>query len=325
MLIMQDIKLFKEIYGWFIEMKKILVTGGAGFIGSSLVDRLVQEPDNHITVVDNLLTGRREYILKNAQDYQFIKCDVNNFKDISAVMLSNNFDYVFHYAAVVGVQRTLNNPMMVLNDIDGIKNVLNLAKNTGVKTVFFSSSSEIYGESVEFPQHEHTTPLNSRLPYAVVKNAAEAFLRTFQEEYNLNYTIFRFFNTYGPRQSADFVISKFIDAALKGKDIPIYGDGNQSRTFCYIDDNLEATTNILKQNLYENDVVNIGNDNETSVLELAQLIIKLTDSKSKILHLPPLKQGDMKRRVPDASRMQEILGRNFITLKNGLEKIINQK
>ena len=158
-----------------------------------------------------------------------------------------------------------------------------------------------------------------------MKNAAEAFLRTFQEEYNLNYTIFRFFNTYGPRQSADFVISKFIDAALKGKDIPIYGDGNQSRTFCYIDDNLEATTNILKQNLYENDVVNIGNDNETSVLELAQLIIKLTDSKSKILHLPPLKQGDMKRRVPDASRMKEILGRNFITLKNGLEKIINQK
>src|SRR5437588_12842334 len=122
---------------------------------------------------------------------------------------------------------------MVLDDIKGIQNVLHLAKNTGVKRVFFSSSSEVYGEPVEFPQNEFTTPLNSRLPYAVVKNVGEAFLRSYKQEFDLDYTIFRFFNTYGPKQSSDFVMTKFIKAALANDRITIYGDGSQTRTFCY--------------------------------------------------------------------------------------------
>jgi UDP-glucose 4-epimerase len=111
------------------------------------------------------------------------------------------FDYVFHYAAVVGVKRTLENPVLVLEDLQGIRNVLTLCKNTGVKRVFYASSSEVYGEPVHLPQHEHNTPLNSRLPYAVVKNAGESFCRSYFQEYGLEYTIFRFFNTYGPKQS----------------------------------------------------------------------------------------------------------------------------
>ncbi|MFM7902004.1 MAG: NAD-dependent epimerase/dehydratase family protein, partial [Bacteroidota bacterium] len=158
------------------------------------------------------------------------------------------FEYVFHYAALVGVKRTLENPVMVLNDITGIKNVLNLSKNTGVKRVFFSSSSEVYGEPVEFPQNEHTTPLNSRLPYAIVKNVGEAYLRSFKQEYDLAFTIFRFFNTYGPQQSNDFVMSKFITAALSNTDITIYGDGSQTRTFCYIDDNVDACLSAFYNN-----------------------------------------------------------------------------
>src|SRR6185312_4294759 len=145
-----------------------------------------------------------------------------------AVMLAYKFDYVFHYAAMVGVKRTLNNPMTVLQDIEGIKNILSLSKNTCVKRVFYSSSSEVYGEPVEFPQNENTTPLNSRLPYAIVKNVGEAFFRSYQREYGLDFTIFRFFNTYGSRQSQDFVVTKFIDEALGNQDITIYGDGNQS-------------------------------------------------------------------------------------------------
>src|SRR5207237_1883160 len=166
----------------------------------------------------------------------------------------------------------LAHPVMVLNDIKGINNVLNLAKNTGVKRVFYTSSSEVYGEPVEYPQHEHTTPLNSRLPYAVVKNVGESFCRSYQQEYNLDFTIFRFFNTYGPKQSSDFVVSRFINAAIENLDITVYADGLQTRTFCYIDDNTEACINSLLKKLFVNDVVNVGNDKAIQVLELAETI-----------------------------------------------------
>src|ERR1043165_4156152 len=196
--------------------RKILITGGAGFIGSSLAERLANDPDNFIVIVDNLLTGSVSKVPKSVhQNVRFIKADVNDFKEISTIFQAHNFDYVFHYAAMVGVKRTLANPVKVLNDINGINHVLNLSKNTGVKRIFYTSSSEVYGEPVEFPQNEHTTPLNSRLPYAIVKNVGEAFLRSFKREYDLNYTISRLFNTYGPKQSTDFVISKFLSAALK--------------------------------------------------------------------------------------------------------------
>lgn len=208
---------------------KILVTGAAGFVGSAIAEKLAENNTNFVIGVDNFLTGSPEKIPSSPHNnLRFIKADANNFKDISSIFFANEFDYVFHYAAVVGVLRTLDNPVMVLEDLDGIKNVLDLSKNTGVKRVYFSSSSEVYGEPVEFPQNEHTTPLNSRLPYAIVKNIGEAFLRAYKQEFNLDFTIFRFFNTYGPKQSTDFVMSKFIYAALQNKDITIYGDGGQA-------------------------------------------------------------------------------------------------
>ena len=177
---------------------KILVTGGAGFIGSYLAEKLSERTDNFIVVVDNLRTGSLLKIpVSKNNNIKFIKADVNDFKDISSIFYAYSFDYVFHYAALVGVNRTLENPVMVLNDLTGIKNMLNLSKNTGVKRIYFSSSSEVYGEPVEFPQNEHTTPLNSRLPYAIVKNVGEAYLRAYKQEFNLDFTIFRFFNTYG--------------------------------------------------------------------------------------------------------------------------------
>ncbi|HNF38862.1 MAG TPA: NAD-dependent epimerase/dehydratase family protein, partial [Chitinophagaceae bacterium] len=205
------------------------------------------------------------------------------------------------------------------------RNILDLSKNTGVKRVFFSSSSEVYGEPVHLPQHEHTTPLNSRLPYAIVKNVGESFCRSYQQEYGLDYTLFRFFNTYGPKQSPDFVISKFIDAALAGNDITIYGDGTQTRTFCYINDNATACINALEKNLFVNDVVNVGNDATVTILELAQLIIKLTGSASKIVHLPPLPEGDMTRRQPEITNMKKLLDRDFISLEDGLKEILKTR
>lgn len=303
--------------------RKILITGGAGFIGSSLAERLARDPDNYIVIVDNLLTGSITKVPKSVhQNVKFIKGNANDLMDIASVFHAYRFDYVFHYAAVVGVKRTLANPVLVLNDIAGISQILNLSKNTGVKRVFFTSSSEVYGEPVEYPQNEYTTPLNSRLPYAIVKNVGEAYLRSFKREYDLDFTIFRLFNTYGPKQSTDFVISKFLAAAMKDKDITIYGDGNQTRTFCFIEDHLDATTNALYNNLLVNDVANIGTDHEITMLDLAKTIIKITNSSSKIIHLPSLKEGDMTRRKPDVTKMRQLIQKEFTSLDEGIREII---
>lgn len=304
-------------------MANILITGGAGFIPSALAERLAEKTENKIVIVDNLQTGNINKIPHSPHDnIRFVKCDVNDFTSISSVFYANSFDYVFHYAATVGVKRTQENPIRVLDDIAGIKNVLNLCKNTGVKHIYFSSSSEVYGEPVEFPQNEHTTPLNSRLPYAIVKNVGEAYLKSFKKEYDLNYTIFRFFNTFGSKQSKDFVVSKFIASALKGNDITIYGDGSQTRTFCYIDDNIEATTNAFYQKKFINDVVNIGGEKEIPILELAQTIIKVSGSTSKIVYLPALEEGDMTRRKPDITKMKQLMNREMITLEEGLKNVL---
>ena len=304
-------------------MRKILVTGGAGNIGGSLARRLVKDQNDYVVVADNLLTGDISKLPSNEfPNFKFEKCDVNDFNALSAVMAATSFDYVFHYAAVVGVQRTLDNPILVLNDIEGIKHVLQLSKKTGVKRIFYSSSSEVYGEPVEVPQNERTTPLNSRLPYAIVKNLGEAYFRSFHQEYGLEYTIFRFFNTYGPLQSKDFVISKFIDAAMKDDDITIYGDGSQTRTFCYIEDNLDLTVKALYDGHFINDVVNVGSDDEMTILALAQLVKRVLKSKSKIIHLPPLKEGDMARRRPDISKMTGVLARKLTSLETGIYEVV---
>lgn len=308
-------------------MKKILITGGAGFIGSALAERVIQDDDNYVVIVDNLSTGSLQKLPElPRKNWHFIKCDVNNAPDIAGVMQSYRFDYVFHYAAVVGVQRTQENPVSVLHDVHGIENILSLSKNTGVKHVYFSSSSEVYGEPVVLPQNEETTPLNSRVPYAVVKNLGEAFLKSYQKEFGLDYTIFRFFNTYGPKQSKDFVMSRFIARALANQDIQIYGDGSQTRTFCFIGDNIEATYNhfelVARGRNGKNEVINIGSDCETPILELANTIIRLTGSQSRIIHVPPLPEGDMNRRLPDVTRMRKYLKTPPVTLEEGIRKIL---
>lgn len=306
-------------------MPKILVTGGAGFVGSRLAEKLILDTNNFVVIVDDLSTGDYGKLPDLPKtNWRFIKADVNDYREMMPIMTSNQFDYVFHFAALVGVIRTQEQPVNVLKDIDGIKNVLSLSKNTTVKRIFFSSSSEIYGDPVEIPQNVYTTPLNSRLPYAIVKNVGEAFMRSYKQEYDLDYTIFRFFNTYGPKQSRDFVISKFLLAALNNEDITIYGDGSQTRTFCYVDDNVDACLRCFYDNQFVNDVINIGGNREIPILELAEIVIRVTGSKSKIVHVDPLKDGDMKRRQPDNSDMKLLLGRELVVVEEGIKKIIEE-
>lgn len=305
-------------------MKKVIVTGAAGFIPSHLVEGLLNK-GYEVLGFDNYLTGI-PLNLSRAKDhdlFSFIEADVNNLLEIEEAFLDFCPDYVFHYAACVGVKRTLANPQWVLNDIKGLDNILELCRKSKVNRICYSSSSEVYGEPVEFPQHEHTTPLNSKLPYAVVKNLGEVYLKTYKKEYDLDYTIFRFFNTYGPRQSHDFVISKFIKLALAGEPISVYGDGSQSRTFCYIKDNIDATINALESKKCLNEVINIGSDNEMSILELAQKIIEVTNSSSKITYLPALEEGDMTRRLPFTEKMQSLIERELTDFQTGLRHTLD--
>ncbi len=305
---------------------KILITGGAGNVGSALAEKLISNPNNFVVIMDNLSTGFLSKLPSaDKSNWKFIKGDVNYLNDVSSVMLSFHFDYVFHFAAVVGVIRTQENPIDVLNDIEGIKNILNLSKNTSVKHVYFSSSSEVYGEPVELPQNEHRTPLNSRVPYAVVKNVGECFFRSYWQSFHLPYTIFRFFNTYGPNQSTDFVVARFLSAALKNKDITIYGDGLQTRTFTYVEDTVNVCAKIFEEKLLTNDVINIGNDQLMTIKDLAELTIKITNSNSKIIYLAPLKEGDMTRRQPDNTKMREILNKKLISIDEGIKLMMHDE
>lgn len=304
-------------------MKTVLVTGAAGNIGSALVRRLLSDDRYRVVAVDDLSTGAREKLPATHERMRFVKADANSYDDMAAVFHSVEVDFVFHFAAVVGVKRTLAHPLRVLRDIEGISNVLSLAKNRGSRRVFFSSSSEVYGEPVFVPQHEERTPLNSRLPYAIVKNVGEAFFKSYYQEHGLEYTIFRFFNTYGPSQSDDFVVPKLIKSALAGEPLTIYGDGLQTRTFCFIDDNTETIIRCLNQDAHVNDVLNVGADDECQIIDLAKTIIRLTGSNSKIVHLPPLPEGDMTRRHPDVSKMRRLLGRELISMEDGLCRLID--
>jgi nucleoside-diphosphate-sugar epimerase len=303
-------------------MESILVTGGAGNIGSALVRALARRSDTEVVVADNLLTGSLEKI-RDVANVTFVKADCNDFNDIASLFYRFHFTHVFHFAAVVGVQRTLANPMLVLRDIAGIENVLRLCKNTGVRRVYYSSSSEVYGEPFEIPQNESTTPLNSRLPYAVVKNVCEVFMRTFEREYGLPYTIFRFFNTYGPRQSDDFVLPRFVRAALRGDPLQVYGDGSQTRTFCYVDDTVDTCIKAHESGAVVNDVINVGSEREISVLQLAQTVLDITRSRSHIEFLPPLIEGDMTRRCPDIGKMRQLLDRAPVKLEDGIRRLID--
>lgn len=296
--------------------KNILITGGAGNIGGSLSRELVRR-GYFVTIIDNLTTGSLKKLpLKKFKNWEFIKKDVNNC-NLNKI-IKKKIDYIFHYAAVVGVKRTLKNPELVLRDIKGIENILNFASSRNVKRIFYASSSEIYGEPVTIPQNEETTPLNSRLPYAIVKNVGEAFFKSFKKTRNLNFTIFRFFNTYGPLQSDQFVISKFIKNALQNKNITINGDGKQTRTFLFVDDNINITLSILEKNKFINNVVNIGNDKEITIKELALKIKKILKSKSKIIHKAALLEGDMRRRKPSIKKIKKIYKNKFHSLEKGI-------
>lgn len=304
--------------------KTILVTGGAGFIGSHLCEYLA-ERSNKVICFDNLSTGCLENIEHIKDKIIFIKGDANQLANLEPIFKEYKPDAVFHYAAVVGVKRTLENPLEVLNDIEGTKNILELSLKYGKPKVVFSSSSEIYGEPVEIPENENGH-INAKLPYAVTKLYCEKLLEAYWQKHKLPTCSLRFFNVYGPRQESSdygFVAGIFIKQVLAGQPPIIFGDGTQTRDFVYIDDNIRASVLALESDAVNGEVINIGTGRPTTIFDLAEDIITECGFNGKIRPEFAPVRDDVRHRFPDISKMQRLLNfRSRISLKEGIRKTI---
>ncbi|MGB2865230.1 MAG: SDR family NAD(P)-dependent oxidoreductase [Sedimentisphaerales bacterium] len=295
---------------------KALVTGGAGFIGSHLAERLLKD-GNKVTVIDNLSTGSLENIesFKNHVDFEFVEGDIRN-ADLIEPLIERS-DVIFHLAAAVGVKLIAEDPVHTIEtNIGGTEIVLNIANKFGRK-ILIASSSEVYGKSEAVPFHEDDdivlgSTCLSRWSYACSKAVDEFLGLAFHQQYGLEVVVGRFFNTIGPRQTGQYgmVVPRFVQTALKGETLQIYGTGRQTRCFCYVTDLVEAVIGLMKCKQAAGRVYNIGTNEEISIEELADKIIRITGSKSKKEFVPyevaygrPIE--DMMRRVPSVERIKK--------------------
>lgn len=301
---------------------KILVTGGAGFIGSHLCDRLVKQ-GHHVLCVDNYFTGNKNNIshLLDCKNFEVIRQDV-------CFPLYVEVDQIYNLACPASPKYYQQDPIQTMKtSVLGAYNVLGLAKRTGAK-VLQASTSEVYGDPQVHPQVEeywgNVNPIGIRSCYDEGKRAAETLFMDYHRQHNVRIKIMRIFNTYGPRMAEGDgrVVSNFIVQALQDKDITVYGQGDQTRSFCYVDDLLDGMMALMATDDSITGPINIGNTSEFTVLELAEKVIKLTGSNSGILY-KPLPQDDPRQRKPDITVAKEILKwEPTINLDTGLLKTI---
>ena len=303
-------------------MKKILITGGAGFIGSHLCEYFLKN-GFFVTCIDNLSSGFENNIkdyTKN-ENFEFYNFDITN-----KLSLDNDFDYVLNFACPASPKYYINYPLeTAFASIYGIKNVLDFCrKNNSI--LLHASTSEVYGDPLEHPQNEsyfgNVNTIGPRSCYDEGKRVAEMLIYEYEKNYNMNCKIIRIFNTYGPNMDSNDgrVVSNFINQALSNEDITIYGDGTQTRSFCYIDDLISGIVSYLNMDERFLGPINLGNPNEFNMIDLAKIIIDLTDSKSELV-FNPLPQNDPMKRKPDISLAEEKL--NF-SINVGIEEGINK-
>jgi dTDP-glucose 4,6-dehydratase len=302
--------------------KTAVVTGGAGFIGSHLCQRLIKE-GFRVLCLDNLITGTLENIerLSCDKNFSFIKHNVTSHIDIKG-----RVDFCLHFASPASPEDYLRFPIQTLKVGSlGTHNVLGLAKSKKAKFVL-ASTSEIYGDPLKHPQQEdywgNVNCIGVRGCYDEAKRFAEAITMAYHRVHKIDTRIIRIFNTYGPRMRIHDgrVVPNFLDQALSGEPITIYGRGMQTRSFCYVDDLVEGIFKVMCFGV--NQPINLGNPREFTVLELAKLVLKLTSSRSKIV-FKPLPQDDPKKRKPDIFRAQKILNwEPKINLEEGLSRTI---
>jgi len=302
---------------------KILVTGGAGFIGSHLCDRLL-EKGHSVVALDNLITGNTDNIahLGGRGDFKFINHDVTEY-----IYLPGRIDFIFHLASPASPIDYLMYPIQTLKvGALGTHKALGLAreKKSGL---LLASTSEVYGDPLVHPQPEtywgNVNPVGPRGVYDEAKRFAEAMVFAYHRTHGVDTRIARIFNTYGPRNRADDgrVVPSFVCQAIRGEDLTIFGDGNQTRSFCYVSDTVNGLIALMESD--HNDPVNIGNPIEMTVKEFAREVIRLTDSPSSLVY-KDLPVDDPKVRKPDITKAVEILGwKPAVTLEEGLKKTID--
>ncbi|MFW5989417.1 MAG: UDP-glucuronic acid decarboxylase family protein [Desulfosudaceae bacterium] len=304
------------------DKKRILVTGGAGFIGSHLCQRLLDE-GNEVLCLDNFFTGRKRNIahLLDNPDFELIRHDLVNAIFVEA-------DEIYNLACPASPVHYQHNPVKTIKtNVMGAIHMLGLAKRVKAK-ILQASTSEVYGDPEVHPQPEsyrgYVNPVGRRACYDEGKRCAETLFFDYHRQNGVNIRVVRIFNTYGARMHPDDgrVVSNFIMAALAGKDIAVYGDGSQTRSFCYVDDLVDGLVRMMNAADDMTGPVNLGNPRETTVLELAELIISLTGSSSRIVNLP-LPEDDPRRRRPDITLAGEKLGwEPSVPLEAGLQQTI---
>lgn len=303
--------------------KRVIVTGGAGFVGSHLCERIVQRGDE-VVCVDNFYTGERNNIrhLETASNFTFLEHDVCDPLDIDG-----GIDEIFSFACPASPPKYQENPIYTMKiSLLGTLNLLDLAERKNAK-IMQASTSEVYGDPTIHPQTEsywgNVNPYGIRSCYDEGKRSAETLFFEYNHCRDVNTRIVRIFNTYGTRMSASDgrVVSNFIVQALNGEDITIYGDGSQTRSFCYVDDLVSGILKLMNVDGVHHPV-NIGNPVEFTIRELAELVLNLTGSSARIIYLP-LPQDDPKQRCPDISHAAEVLDwKPQVPLRQGLEKTI---
>ncbi len=303
-------------------MKKVIVTGGAGFIGSHLSEELAQR-DYHLSILDDLSNGKRENLsaILNKPNVELIQ---GNTTDLALLQkLFKDIDYVFHLAAMASVPRSIDNPQLChAINVTGTLNVLIAARDNKVKKVVNASSCAVYGDAPGLPKKEDM-PINPLSPYAVTKVAAEAYCQIFDKVYGLPSVSLRFFNIYGPRQNPDSdyaaAIPRFIKTASQGKPLVIFGDGKATRDYTYIKDIVSVY--ILAAESNSTGIYNIGSGKSTTVNELARLINRLVGSTVKPVHQPP-RAGDIVHSLADISKAKTFGYRPKFSLEEGLKEMI---
>jgi len=301
---------------------KILLTGGAGFIGSHLCDALLKE-GHEVICMDNLITGSKKNIEHNLNNKMFTFMD-HNVCDF--IEIDGDIDFVLHFASPASPIDYMRFPIQTLKVGSlGTHKTLGVAKAKGAKYLL-ASTSEVYGDPLESPQNEsywgNVNPVGPRGVYDESKRFAEAMVMAYRKEHNVDTRIARIFNTYGPRMRMDDgrVVPNFISQALKNNPLTVYGDGSQTRSFCYVSDLIDGILRLMRSGLHE--PVNLGNPQEISINDFAERIIKVTSSKSKV-EPKPLPEDDPKRRKPDIGRAKkELKWRPTVSLEDGLKKTV---
>ncbi len=313
-------------------MKTYFITGGAGFIGSSLAEKLLED-GNKVITIDNFCDFYNEKIkennIKNAiknSNYKIYRNDIRDRQAIKKIFDENDIDVVIHLAAMAGVRPSIENPILYQEvNCMGTQNILEEMKLHNIKNGVFASSSSVYGNCKEVPFKEDMIVDFAISPYAATKKANEVMAHVYHKLFNMNIMMLRFFTVYGPKQRPDLAINKFTRLMLENKEIPMFGDGTTSRDYTYIDDIVDGVIKscnyvMNNNNIYE--ILNIGNSAPTSLIEMINTIGEILGVKPNIKQLP-MQPGDVERTYADISKAKELIGYNPSTsFKKGIENFI---